>query len=154
MRFLLQLTLCAVLFVLLAAQMPARALFFRPHDASVRAPAASFVELDEAAYDALVARTRMAWQMADRRRVGASDVSGADGLPTPAVAIPAPLAHGAFRTVLPSAADGFRPSDLRPAAPRIAEPAFAADPDVPASPAFSRADMLEASFILDSPERK
>jgi len=154
MRIPVQLSLYAAFFAVLASQLPRRALFFRAADVPARAPSASFVALDDAAYDALVARARMSWQMTSRSRGGAADPSSAEGLLVESAAAPAPLVHGAYRASPPSVGDGFRPADLRPAVEPPPETLFAPEADEAPRPVFPRAELLDAGFILDSPERK
>lgn len=65
--------------VVLALQIPRRALFFEPVPVTETRPAASFVAFDDATYAAVIQKVRMSWQV--RGSVGLSSESRVDDVP-------------------------------------------------------------------------
>ena len=158
MKFSLQLLILAVFTVLLACQLPRRALFFSPAAARPPRVAAAFVTLGDQAYrDALNLARASAWS---RRSAKWAEGMGDDGLATLAApeSVPVPPSTpvpDVFRRSAAALGDyrpSIAPASLRPGSfaaepptafpPPVAEPAAAkgADVDFDSYQTFNRKD--------------
>lgn len=115
---------------LLALQIPRKALFFEPAPARAPEPFASFVAYDAAAYEAVVQKVRMSWQLRARTgpafesRVDAFDFTE-DAPPPPPMALPRAFSVPWAAPVPPPARAALLPpsrADRAPLAPVAAPP--------------------------------
>ena len=160
MRWAFQMTVFAALILLFALQIPRQALFFRPVNPPAIHPFAAFVDMDDATYDRVMRRVRLAdWSQPFRNwRDGLLDQMA--GMSTLEDVPPPPAALSLAGTFAPAPAP--RPSALSPLRPSLLPPSLAAPPlaplpadDVKNVPAVRRMDeLMDLDSIETLKERK
>ena len=129
---------------ILALQIPRKALFFEPVAARPPEPFASFVVYDAAAYESVVQKVRMSWQMrgaagpAFESRVDAFDFAE-DAPPRPALGLPRAFTVPWTSAPPPPARASLLPPSLADRAPLVPVPA---PPDDAAEAHQVREDLL------------
>lgn len=135
---------------ILALQIPRKALFFEPVAARPPDPFASFVVYDAAAYEAVVQKVRMSWQMrgaagpAFESRVDAFDFAE-DAPPRPPLGLPRAFSVPWTSDPQPPARVPLLPPSLADRAPLVPVPA---PPDDTAEAHQIRADLLALPAAL------
>ena len=140
---------------ILALQIPRKALFFEPVAARPPEPFASFVVYDAAAYEAVVQKVRMSWQMrgaarpAFESRVDALDLSE-DAAPRPPLGLPRAFSVPWTSDPPPPARASLLPPSLADRAPLVP---VSAPPDDTAEARRIRADLLALPAALGADGR-
>ena len=137
--------------VVLALQIPRKALFFAPQPVRAVTPFASFVEYAPEVYDRLVQQVRMSWQVraqgvdpgADSR---VDELGGEEELPLPAeLALPAAFVAAAPAVLPMSGAASLRPPSVADDEPPTPVPVA---PDDDAEARALRADLIRLPASL------
>ena len=159
MRWVVQITIFALLLLFFALQIPKSALFFHPHCPAPVRPSVAFVELGDATYARVMRQLRSTdgtrpfrnWSegMPMDSDVGVQALE--EALPPPE---PLPLTHGRARTPAPGG------TPLQPLHPSLKPPSLAAPPLVPLRADSSRTatkvddDLLDLESLETLKERK